>query len=153
VIVMGPRGPCPPPWWPENERWPPRDPFQRGYVVRLRFFRRFVLTALALLILAAAGVVALVGLLLAFNWWRGRQAEAASAALGKAIEIADAPVAEGTPLPGDTGPSFKSEQERAQRAVAAEVRTAHGVRQRRPHLLRGALVEGRTSRAAPSGQP
>src|SRR4051812_9914056 len=71
------------------------------------------------LLYALAGVAAVVALLLAFNWWRGRQAEAASAALGKAIEIAETPVASGTPAPGDTGPKFASEKERAQKAVEA----------------------------------
>jgi predicted negative regulator of RcsB-dependent stress response len=78
------------------------------------------------IIYAVAGVVALVALLLVFNWWRGRQAEAASAALGKAIEIADTPVATGTPQqPGDTGPSFASDKERAQKAVEAFQKVQH----------------------------
>jgi hypothetical protein len=77
------------------------------------------------IIYAAAGVVALVALLLAFNWWRGRQAEAASAALGKAIEIAETPVASGTPAPGDTGPTFANEKERAQKAVEAFQKVQH----------------------------
>ncbi|HVF43076.1 MAG TPA: hypothetical protein VM936_08700 [Pyrinomonadaceae bacterium] len=71
------------------------------------------------LLYALAGVAAVVALLLVFNWWRGRQAEAASAALGKAIEIAETPVATGTPLPGDTSLKFASEKERAQKAVEA----------------------------------
>jgi predicted negative regulator of RcsB-dependent stress response len=78
------------------------------------------------LLYAAAGVVALVALLFVFNWWRGRQAEAASAALGKAIEIAETPVATGTPQqPGDTGPSYASEKERAQKAVEAFQKVQH----------------------------
>ncbi|HEX8151137.1 MAG TPA: hypothetical protein VF591_28395, partial [Pyrinomonadaceae bacterium] len=64
------------------------------------------------LLYALLGLVALVALLLVFNWWRGRQADAASAALGKAIEIAETPVVTGTPVPGDTGPTFASEKER-----------------------------------------
>jgi hypothetical protein len=78
------------------------------------------------IIYAVAGVVALVALLLVFNWWRGHQAEAASAALGKAIEIAETPVATGTPAqPGDTGPTFANEKERAQKAVEAFQKVQH----------------------------
>ncbi|HEV7890568.1 MAG TPA: hypothetical protein VGP08_08015 [Pyrinomonadaceae bacterium] len=78
------------------------------------------------LLYAAAGVVAVVALLLVFNWWRGRQAEAASTALGKAIEIAETPVVTGTPLPGgDTSPTFASEKERAQKAVEAFQKVQH----------------------------
>lgn len=73
----------------------------------------------------AAGVVALVALLVVFNWWRGRQADAASAALGKAIEIAETPVVTGTPVPGDTGPTFTNEKERAQKAVEAFQKVQH----------------------------
>jgi hypothetical protein len=68
---------------------------------------------------AAGGVAVLVALVLVFSWWRESRADEARAALGKAIEIADAPVTTGTPTPGETGPSFKTEQERAQQAVAA----------------------------------
>jgi tetratricopeptide (TPR) repeat protein len=74
---------------------------------------------------AAAGAVALVALLLVFSWWRGRRAEEASAALGKAIEIADTPVAAGAPQPGDTGATFANERERAQKAVEAFQKVQH----------------------------
>jgi len=77
------------------------------------------------IIYAVAGVVALIGLLLVFNWYRGRQADAASTALGKAIEIAETPVTSGTPIPGDTGPTFASEKERAQKAVEAFQKVQH----------------------------
>jgi len=77
------------------------------------------------LLYALAGVVAVVALLLVFNWWRGRQAEAASAALGKAIEIAETPVVTGTPLPGDNSPTFANEKERAQKAVEAFQKVQH----------------------------
>ena len=66
---------------------------------------------------AVTGAVALVALVVVFSWWRESRADDARRALGKAIEIADTPVVTGTPQPGDTGPTFKSEQERAQRAV------------------------------------
>ena len=67
---------------------------------------------------AVAGVVALVALLLAFNWWRERRADAARLALGQAIKIAEAPVSP-TPQPNQTGPTFATERERAQKAVEA----------------------------------
>jgi predicted negative regulator of RcsB-dependent stress response len=76
---------------------------------------------------AVGGLVALVALLIAFNWWRERQADAARLALGKAIEIAEAPVSP-TPLPNQTGPTFPNEQERAKKAVEAfqKVQSDHG---------------------------
>ena len=67
---------------------------------------------------AIGGAVALVLLLLAFNWWRERRADQARFALGKAIEIAEAPVSP-TPQPNQTGPTFPNEQERARKAVEA----------------------------------
>ena len=67
---------------------------------------------------AVVGAVALVALLLAFNWWRERRADAARLALGEAIKIALAPVSD-TPQPNQTGPSFTTERERAQKAVEA----------------------------------
>jgi hypothetical protein len=67
---------------------------------------------------AVGAAVALVALLLVFNWWREQRADAARLALGKAIEIAEAPVSP-TPDPNQTGPTFKDERERAQKAVEA----------------------------------
>jgi predicted negative regulator of RcsB-dependent stress response len=67
---------------------------------------------------AVGGVVALIALLLVFNWWRERRADEARHALGKAIEIAEAPVSP-TPQANETGPTFKDEHERAQKAVEA----------------------------------
>ena len=67
---------------------------------------------------AVAGAVALVALLLVFNWWREQRADEARFALGKAIEIAEAPVSP-TPQPNQIGPSFTTERERAQKAVEA----------------------------------
>ena len=66
---------------------------------------------------AIGAAVALVALILVFNWWSARRADAARLALGKAMEIAQAPVTTGTPMPGETGPTFPSERERAQKAV------------------------------------
>lgn len=66
---------------------------------------------------ALAGLVALAVLAGIFTWWRGRQADEARAALGRAIEIAEAPVGSATPAPGTTGPTFPSERERAQKAL------------------------------------
>jgi hypothetical protein len=65
---------------------------------------------------AVAGAVALVALLLAFNWWRERRADSARLALGQAIKIAEAPVTT-TPQPGQTGPTFPNDRERAQKAL------------------------------------
>lgn len=67
---------------------------------------------------ALAGVVALVALIIVFNWWRERRADAARLALGQAIKIAEAPVS-ATPEPNQTGPTFPNERERAQKAVEA----------------------------------
>jgi tetratricopeptide (TPR) repeat protein len=76
---------------------------------------------------AVAGAVALVALLLAFNWWRERRADEARFALAKAIEIAEAPVS-ATPDPSQTGPTFASERDRAQKAVEAfqKVQSSYG---------------------------
>lgn len=62
------------------------------------------------------GVVVLGALLLAFSSWRNRKADEARQALGRAIEIAAAPVIE-TPVAGSTALSFPNETERARRAV------------------------------------
>lgn len=67
---------------------------------------------------AVCGVVALVALLLVFNWWRERRADAARLALGQAIKIAEAPVSP-TPQANQTGPTFATERDRAQKAVEA----------------------------------
>ncbi|HZI18841.1 MAG TPA: hypothetical protein VEY09_09620 [Pyrinomonadaceae bacterium] len=66
---------------------------------------------------ALAGLVALGLLFSVYSWWSGRRADEARAALGKAIEVAEAPITSGTPAAGQTGPSFPNERERAQRAV------------------------------------
>ena len=65
------------------------------------------------------GLIALVVLgaaLLIFNSWRNRKADEARQALGRAIEIAQAPVIE-QPVAGSTSISFPNETERAKRAV------------------------------------
>jgi hypothetical protein len=65
------------------------------------------------------GVAALVALGLIL-WgvmaWRGSKADEARLALGRAIKIAETPVVP-TPVPGSTVQSFRSEKERAQKAV------------------------------------
>lgn len=66
---------------------------------------------------AIAGIVALAILAGVFSWWRGKHADEASRALGRAIDIAEAPVSP-TPQPGATGPTFASDRDRAQAAVA-----------------------------------
>jgi len=63
------------------------------------------------------GLVLLAALAGGYSWWRNRKTEEASAALGRAIDIATTPVSSAAPLPGATTPSFTSEQERAERAV------------------------------------
>ena len=64
-----------------------------------------------------AGLIALAAAVGLYSWWSGRRADEASLALGRAIEIAEAPIVTGTPQPGQTGPTFPSERERAQKAV------------------------------------
>lgn len=64
-------------------------------------------------------LVALIALGILFGtwtWWSGRKSDEARRALGRAIEIADAPVTP-SPSPGSTALSFPSERERAQRAI------------------------------------
>lgn len=48
--------------------------------------------------------------------WRGSKADEARMALGRAIKIAETPVI-ATPIPGSTTPSFRTDKERAQKAV------------------------------------
>jgi tetratricopeptide (TPR) repeat protein len=65
------------------------------------------------------GLVALiaVGLIAwAVMAWRGSKANEARQALGHAIQIAETPVV-ASPVPGSTAPSFRTEKERAQKAV------------------------------------
>lgn len=74
---------------------------------------------------AAGAIVAVAVLFVLFSWWRGSRADSANLALSKAIEIAEAPVTTGTPQPGDTGPTFPNEQERARKAVEAFQKIQH----------------------------
>jgi hypothetical protein len=69
------------------------------------------------LLYAIVAVVAAAALLGIYNWWSQRRAGEASRALGRAIEVSTAPVVTGTPIPGETGPTYPSERERAQKAV------------------------------------
>jgi signal transduction histidine kinase len=55
-------GPGQPPWWPDNEPWPYRGPAHRGYVTRLRFFRRFAWLAGLMLLCAVSGMLTLAWL-------------------------------------------------------------------------------------------
>lgn len=66
---------------------------------------------------AMAGVVAALALFSIYSWWSENRADDARLALGKAIEVSEAPVVTGTPDPNETGPTFPSERERAQKAV------------------------------------
>lgn len=80
------------------------------------------------LLFALAAVGAALILFFVYQWWSDRRADEARHALGKAIEIAEAPVVTGTPDPSQTGPSFPSERERAQKAVEEfqKVQQQHG---------------------------
>ena len=71
----------------------------------------------SVILYAIAGLVALAALFGLYSWWSGQRADEASLALGHAIEIAGAPIVTGTPQPGQTGPTFPNERERAQKAV------------------------------------
>jgi tetratricopeptide (TPR) repeat protein len=63
------------------------------------------------------GVVVLAALIGFWLSWRHRKADEAQRALGRAIAIASSPVNTGlSPVP-PTGPTFSSEQERAQKAI------------------------------------
>lgn len=65
------------------------------------------------------GLVALVAIgLIAWGVmaWRGSKADEARLALGRAIKVAETPVV-AEPIPGSTAPSFRTEKERAQKAV------------------------------------
>jgi tetratricopeptide (TPR) repeat protein len=65
---------------------------------------------------AIIGIILLAILAGVFSWWRGKHADEARRALGRAIEIAEAPVSP-TPQQSATGTTFTSDKERAQRAV------------------------------------
>src|SRR4051812_15490483 len=68
-------------------------------------------------ILYGLGAIVLIGLIAwAVMAWRGSRNDEASLALGRAIKTAQAPIV-ATPVPGSTEPSFKTEKERAQKAV------------------------------------
>ncbi len=67
-------------------------------------------------ILYALGALVLAGVLFGvYSWWSGRRADDARLALGKAIDITEAPVTP-SPSPG-ASPTFPTERERAQKAV------------------------------------
>jgi hypothetical protein len=70
---------------------------------------RSILYGLAALVVIGAAAWAFVA-------WQGKKSDEAHRALGRAIEITDAPVS-ATPVAGSSGPSFTSERERSQRAV------------------------------------
>jgi len=80
------------------------------------------------LAVVAASLVVLAVLFGLYRTWSGRAADRAGLALGNAIKIANAPVTTGTPPPGESGPTFPTERERAQRAVEEfrKVAAEHG---------------------------
>jgi signal transduction histidine kinase len=61
-MTRKPCGPGAPPWWPANEPWPPRDRAGHWRAGRARFFRRFALVALGVLLLSVCGAVTLAWL-------------------------------------------------------------------------------------------
>ena len=68
-------------------------------------------------ILYGIGALLAIGLVIwGVKAWRGSKADEARMALGRAIRIAETPVV-ATPVPGSTAPSFRTEKERAQKAV------------------------------------
>ena len=70
-------------------------------------------------LLYAIGALIAIGLI---AWgvmaWRASKADDARLALGRAIKISETPVV-AEPVPGSTAPSFRTEKERAQKAVEA----------------------------------
>jgi hypothetical protein len=69
-----------------------------------------------LILYALAGVVAVAILAGIFSWWSNKKSSEASQALGRAIEIASAPV-QPSPVPGSAQQNFPTEQARAQSAI------------------------------------
>lgn len=68
------------------------------------------------IIYAITAAIALAVLFSVWSWWSRRHTDEARRALGRAIEIAEAPVTP-SPSPGSTTPSFSNERERAQKAA------------------------------------
>lgn len=66
---------------------------------------------------AIAGLVAVIALAAIWSWWSARKTDEARRALGRAIEIATAPVSTTPPAPNATELNFSTERERAERAV------------------------------------
>ena len=54
----------PPPWWPANEPWPPTGQSQVWRRGRARFMRRLALVFAVMLVLIAAGAIALLSTLI-----------------------------------------------------------------------------------------
>ncbi len=68
-------------------------------------------------VLYGIGALIAIGLIIwGVTVWRGSKTDKARTALGRAIKIAETPVV-ATPVPGSTTPSFRTEKERAQKAV------------------------------------
>ena len=65
---------------------------------------------------AIGGIILLSILFGVYSWWSGRKTDEARRALGRAIEIAEAPVTP-SPLPNTTAISFPTEKDRAEKAV------------------------------------
>lgn len=69
------------------------------------------------LLYALAGLAVLALLFGLWSWYSNRRADEARAALGRAFEIAEAPVSQTPPAAGSTTLTFPSERERAQKAL------------------------------------
>jgi tetratricopeptide (TPR) repeat protein len=68
-------------------------------------------------VLYGIGALVAVGLIVwGVTVWRSNKADQARTALGRAIKIAETPVV-ATPVPGSTSPSFRTDKERAQKAL------------------------------------
>jgi tetratricopeptide (TPR) repeat protein len=69
-----------------------------------------------IILYSLAGIAALAVLAGIFSWWSNKKSMEASQALGRAIEIASAPV-QAQPVAGSTQMSFPTERARSERAV------------------------------------
>ena len=94
------------------------DPFQQQVLPKLEGFgKKFEGKGRTILYGIAALLVLLLIVFSAVRWSRGSNG-AAQAALGSAIETLQAPISATGPPPGSTAKSFKSEQDRANAAIA-----------------------------------
>jgi tetratricopeptide (TPR) repeat protein len=69
------------------------------------------------IIYVLGGIVLVAVLAGVYLKWSGRKTDEARRALGRAITISTGTVAQAAPAPGEPAPTYKSEQERAQKAI------------------------------------